>query len=150
MTMVAQVQADEQVSLDGRYYVGAFCQEECRGVGVLDGDLLFMNIHGEGTDRIEFRLLDAQGEVYGAVNTALFQSQTQLGTVQQPYLLFFGSQDVIDEIKPVIASSDKIRAVEYYNLSGQRILNPQSSMFNGVYVRKVIYEDGTVKVSKFQ
>jgi hypothetical protein len=147
MTMVASVQADEQVSLDGRYYVGAFCEDECRGVGVLDGDLLFMNIHGEGTDHLVFRLLDAQGEVYGAVNTAQFQSQTQLGTVQEPYPLMFASQDVIDEIKPVIASSSKIRGVQYYNLSGQRIVGGKS---DGIVIRKVIYEDGSVKVSKFQ
>ena len=153
MTLVADVQADEKVSLDGRYYVGAFCEDECRGVGVLDGDLLFMNIHGEGTDRIVFRLLDAQGEVYGSANAALFQAQTQLGTVQQPYSLFFASQDVIDEIKPVIASSSKIRSVEYYNLSGQRISNSQlstlnSQLKNGVIIRKVTYEDGSVRVFK--
>lgn len=150
MTLVASVQADDQVSLDGRYYVGAFCGDECRGVGVLDNNLLFMNIHGEGADRIEFRLLDTKGEVYGAVNNAKFQLQTQLGTVQQPYLLFFGSQDVIDEIKPVVASNSKIHSVQYFNLAGQQILNPQSSMFNGILIRKVIYEDGTVKSFKFQ
>ena len=109
-----------------------------------------MNIHGEGADCLSFRLLDAQGEVYGSANTALFQSQIQLGTVQQPYLLFFGSQDVIDEIKPVIASPSKIRSVQYYNLQGQRILDVQSSMFNGIIIRKIIYEDGSVKVAKFQ
>lgn len=156
MTLIANVQGEGQVSLDGRYYVGAFCGDECRGVGVLDGDLLFMNIHGEGPERLVFRLLDAQGEVYGAVNTAVFQAQSQLGTVQQPYPLIFASEDVIDEIKPVIASSSKIRAVEYYNLSGQRMSNVQEfkgSMaqgFNGIVLRKVIYEDGSVKVSKFQ
>jgi hypothetical protein len=146
MTLVANVQADEQISLDGRYYVGAFCGDECRGVGVLDGDLLYMNIHGEGADRLMFRLLDVQGEVYGAANSALFQSQTQLGTVQQPYPLYFGSQDVIDEIKPVIASASKIRGVQYFNLSGQRITDGKSS--DGIVIRKVIYEDGSVKVSK--
>lgn len=150
MTLVANVQADGQVSLDGRYYVGAFCGDECRGVGVLDGDLLFMNIHGEKPDRLTFRLLDASGEVYRAVNTTVFHSQTQLGSVQDPFSLVFASQDVIDEIKPVIASSSRIRAVEYYNLSGQRIPNVQCSGFNGIIIQRVIYEDGSVKVSKFQ
>ena len=150
MTLVANVQTDDQISLDGKYYVGAFCGDECRGVGVFDGDFLYMNIHGEGADCLSFRLLDAQGEVYGSANTALFQSQIQLGTVQQPYLLFFGSQDVIDEIKPVIASPSKIRSVQYYNLQGQRILDVQSSMFKGIIIRKIIYEDGSVKVAKFQ
>ena len=150
MTLVASVQADGQVSLDGRYYVGAFCGDECRGVGVLDGDLLFMNIHGEKADPLMFRLLDAQGEVYGAANTAMFRAQTQLGTVQEPFSLLFASQDVIDEIKPIISSSSKIRSVEYYNLQGQRIPNVQCSTFNGIKIRKEIYEDGSVKVTKFQ
>ena len=147
MTLVANVQVDEQVSLDGKYYVGAFCGDECRGVGVLDGDVLYMNIHGEGADRLSFRLLDAQGEVYGSANTALFQAQVQLGTVQQPYPLLFAGQDVIDEIKPIIASSSKVRSVQYYNLSGQQIVGGKS---DGIVIRKVIYEDGSVKVAKFR
>ena len=146
MTLVANVQADEQVSLAGRYYVGAFCGDECRGVGVLDDDLLFMNIHGAGADQLVFRLLDDQGEVYETANKTVFSPQRQLGTIRQPYPLLFGSQDFVDEIKPVIASSSKIRVVQYYNLSGQRIARPES----GICIRKVIYEDGSVKVSKFQ
>lgn len=148
MTLVASVMADERVSLNGRYYVGAFCGDECRGVGILEDDMLFMNIHGDGNDRLTFRLLDAEGEVFEAANTAMFHAQTQLGTIKEPYTLMFASQDVIDEIKPVIASSSKIHAVEYYNLSGQRISNSQ--LKNGIIIRKVIYEDGSVKVSKFQ
>ena len=150
MTLVASVQADDDVSLDGRYYVGAFCGDECRGVGVLDGDLLFMSIHGEGADCLSFRLLDARGESYESTNTAVFQSQTQLGIVQEPYPLYFASQDVIDEIKPAIASESKIRSVQYYNLQGQRISDVQCPLFNGIKIRKIIYEDGSVKVAKFQ
>ena len=146
MTLVAEVQADDEVSLEGRYYVGAFCDEECRGVGVLDDGKLFMNIHGEGADRLVFRLLDAQGETYLADGAVTFRPQVQLGSVQHPYVLFFASQDVIDEIKPTVASAEKIRSVAFYNLSGQRIARPDG----GIVIRKVTYEDGTVKTSKIQ
>ena len=145
MTLVATVDADEGISLDQPYYVGAFCGEECRGVGVLDGDLLYMNIHGEGTtEKIEFRLLDSGGEVYNSVGCYSFQACKQIGSVQRPCPLWFASQDIIDEIKPAIATSDKVRAIQYFNLSGQRIAKPE----NGICIRKVIYEDGSVKVSK--
>ena len=145
MTLVATVDADEGISLDQPYYVGAFCGEECRGVGVLDGDLLYMNIHGEGTtEKIEFRLLDSGGEVYNSVGCYSFQACKQIGSVQRPCPLWFASQDIIDEIKPVIATSDKVRTIQYFNLSGQRIAKPE----NGICIRKVIYEDGSVKVSK--
>ena len=141
---------------------------------------------------------------------SLFQNQTQLGTVQEPYQLLFLSQDVIDEIKPLIATSSKIRSIEYYNLQGQRLatvsvaqdsgsngssanenpatvpvgsptgelstpnsqfstlnsqlstlnsqlstLNSQFSILNSqlknaVLIRRITYEDGTVRVSKFR
>lgn len=144
MTLVARVEADEQVSLDGAYYVGAFCGDSCRGVGVLDGDLLYMNIHGERPDQLSFRLLDSEGEVYGSLERLFFESGKQWGTLKWPYILFFASQDILDEIKPAVAASGKIRSVQYYNLSGQRIAQPES----GICIRKVIYEDGSIKVSK--
>ena len=65
--------------------------------------------------------------------------------------------DAVDEVQPVIASSSssRIRAVEYYNLQGQRLFNSkfkvQNSKFStshGIIIRKEIYEDGSIKVSK--
>ena len=146
MTLVARVEADEQVSLKGTYYVGAFCGDTLRGIGVFDGDLLYMNIHGEGPDQLVFRLLDSEGEVYYSAGYVVFQACKQLGTVQNPYPLWFSSQDIIDAIKPAFVSSDKVRAIQYYNLAGQMV---NSKWLNGkCVIRKVIYEDGSVKTSK--
>ena len=106
-----------------------------------------MNIHGEVTgDNIVFRLLDAEGEVYGSLGYVAFQACKQLGTVQKPYRLWFASQEVIDEIKPAFASSGKVKRTEYYNLAGQMV---NSKWRDGkCVIRKVIYEDGSVKVTK--
>lgn len=146
MTLVARVEADDGVSLEGTYYVGAFCGDTLRGIGVFDGDLLYMNIHGEGPDQLVFRLLDSEGEVYHSAGYVVFQACKQLGTVQKPFRLWFASQDVIDEIKPAIASSAKVKRTEYYNLAGQMV---DSKWRNGkCVIRKVIYEDGSVKVTK--
>ena len=95
-------------------------------------------------DALRFRLFDADGDVYETVSYVLFQSQKQLGTMQKPFLIRFGSQDILDEIKPAIASSATVLATQYFNLSGQRIARPEA----GVCIRKVIYEDGTVQVTK--
>ena len=158
MTIVASVSADEQLSLDEPYYVGAFCGDECRGVGIMDDGLLYMNIHGgapspgqDSEERIVFRLLDAQGEVYGSEGYATFQSGKQLGKLQRPYPLWFASQDVLDEIKPAIASAGKVQAVQYYDLSGRLIANdklPNSKLPQGMIIRKEIYKDGSTKVTK--
>lgn len=151
MTLVATVDADEQVSLEGTYYVGAFYGDECRGVGVLEDGLLYMNIHGEEADQLVFHLLDSNGEVYNSLGNVVFQSCRQLGTVQHPYHLFFASQDILDEIKPAVATSDKVRAIQYFNLSGQRIAQPlplKGAGGSSICIRKVIYEDGSVKTTK--
>ena len=146
MTLVGRVETDEGISLEQPYYVGAFCGDTCRGIGILDGDLLYMNIHGDGEQggQIKFRLLDAYGDVYYTAGYVFFQNCRQLGTVQKPFPLWFATQDVIDEIKPAVASSGKVKAVQYFNLSGQQISNPQSS----IYIKKEIYEDGSVRTSK--
>ena len=78
---------------------------------------------------------------------------------------FFGlpdAQDGIEEITPDeevdIAIAHEIREVQYFNLSGQRIddvqssmFNVQSSMFNGnIIIRKEIYEDGSFSSKKIK
>lgn len=103
-----------------------------------------MNIHAEEGEPLVFRLLDSENEVYNAYGQASFSACTQLGTVQKPYVLWFASQDILDEIKPTIASSSKVRTIQYFNLSGQMISKPEQ----GICIRKVIYEDGSVKTTK--
>ena len=111
----------------------------------MENGLLFMNIHGESeNNRIVFRLLDAQGDVYVSDGYFRFQPCKQSGTIQHPCPLWFASQDIIDEIKPAVASANKVKSVQYFNLNGQLVSQPTQ----GVCIRKVIYEDGSVKVSK--
>ena len=171
MTMVAEVKTDDNQTdnedpltpfrgnngqwstVNGQWYVGAFCGDECRGVGVMipqeDGrELLFMNIHGEVPESLVFRLMDADGEIYEAACPVAFRPQTQLGDVQTPHLLWFGSGSIPDEIRPALATGSKIRTVQYFNLAGQQIHNGQWSMVNGqwnngIVIRKEIYEDGS-------
>ena len=163
MTMVAEVLTDDgQWEMeDGQWTVGAFCGDECRGVGVVipqeDGrELIFMNIHGqqgtEETEPIIFRLLNSEGEVHEAAGSIAFRSQKQLGNMEDPYILWLGSQSIPDEIKSAFASTAKLREVQYFNLAGQRIYLGQRTTDNGqgIVIRKEIYDDGTTKVSKFR
>lgn len=168
MTMVAEVKTDEGQMDNGQYLVGAFCGDECRGVGITipqeDGrELVFMNIHGEapsptlpqGGGSLVFRLMDADGEVYETGGSIDFRPQAQLGDVHAPHLLWIGSGDIPDEIKPAMASSSQIRKIQYFNTAGQQIHNGQSSMGsgqwnNGIIIRKEIYEDGSTRVTKQQ
>lgn len=156
MTMVAIVKADDDSQIiNGQYYVGAFCGDECRGVGVTipqeDGrELLFMNIHGEGDEELTFRLINSEGEVYEASKSAFFQSQKQYGNVKDPHLLWFGNGIIPDEIKPSFATTSPIRSIQYFNLAGQQIYNGRQTTSNGIIIRKEIYENGKTKVFKQQ
>ena len=142
MTMVAQLEADE-LDLSAGYCLGAFCEDECRGIAKLDDGLLYMNIHGEGGEDIQFRLLDAEGNQYAARERASMANLQSLGSPAVPYLLHVGRCDMEDVIRDATASPARVVSVQYYNLSGQRISQPQ-----GVCVQRVILADGTVRVKK--
>jgi hypothetical protein len=43
-----------------------------------------------------------------------------------------------------IAADKAVKSEVYYDLTGRRVVNPE----NGLYIKKVTYEDNTVKVSK--
>ena len=144
MTMVAEVSAEGDICLDGTYYVGAFVDGECRGVGVTEDGKLYMNIHGEKPDRIAFRLLDAEGECYETDKDVVFQSLATLGSHTAPYPLTFYTQDVLDDITPSTASDKEVRSVTYHNMAGQQVQHPSE----GIYIKIVRYADGTTKVSK--
>lgn len=142
MTVTATVYTEGDMDMDGLYYVGAFDdKDECRGVGVLDGETLYMNIHGYAREKLTFRLLDAQGECYTCPESITFQPLGNLGSHANPYLIGFCSQDVIDEIAVLPVKEKAVRSVSYFNLSGQRIARPS----DGIYIRKTVFEDGSTK-----
>ena len=144
MTMVATVEIDEEISPEVPYYIGAFAGDTCRGTGFVQDGLLYMNIHGDENCNLTFRLLTPDGDEYRSVSNATYQSGKQLGTVSKPCQLTFKAQDIVDEIVPKDETPAEIRAVIYYNLSGQRIAKPAS----GLCIRRTIYANGTEKSEK--
>ena len=142
MTMVAKLDAEELNLMPG-YFVGAFCGEECRGVAELVDGLLFMNVHGEGGEDIQFRLLDSEGNQYASRETAEMASMLCLGSTSAPYVLHFGRNDIEDVIRDVMASNGRMVSVQYFSLSGQRINEPK-----GICVQRTLMSDGTMQVKK--
>ncbi len=146
MTIVGEVQADE-ANLDGNYLVGAFVGEECRGVGSVMDNRIYMNIHGEGGEVLSFRLLDASLDSYAARDTLQFSPQHHLGSPATPYVFNFNSHDIEDVIQSPSAPSSRIVATRYYQLNGQPLTSPRSSV-SPIIIRKDYHSDGTVSVSK--
>lgn len=92
MPLIADVYCDGMRVNAGRYYVGAFCGSECRGIGKYVNGLLLMSIYGNGTENIKFLAADAEtGEVYEMAESSAFTADN-LGTFSMPYQLHIGDE----------------------------------------------------------
>ncbi|WP_455587455.1 T9SS type A sorting domain-containing protein [Bacteroides sp.] len=59
MSMIAQLVVDESIAPVGTFTVGAFCGDECRGIGQYVNDHLFITIYGESAEeRISFKAIE--------------------------------------------------------------------------------------------
>ena len=103
---------------------------------------------GSWTDRLEY-LEQGRWQTYGRYpdggNMAAILNQPTIDKSNKWGISdFITYQDFLDELKPAVAVSDKIRAMQYFNLSGQQIPKPCP----GVCIRKVIYDDGKIEAKK--
>ena len=106
---------------------------------------------GSWTDRLEYKK-QGKWQTYGRypdggnmtaiLNQPTIDKRNKIGMVD--YNTIIADEDNIIEIKPDMASDAGIRDIQYFNLSGQRIARPES----GIFIRKIIREDGSVQVSK--
>ena len=97
MGMIADVIAEGGKTLAGVYTIGAFCGDECRGVGEYIGDQLFITIHGNSEDAISFKAIEnATGNEYTIAEVA--HMAESIGTMQSPYLLHIGKTTDINGI----------------------------------------------------
>ncbi len=144
MTVVAEVSAEGDINLDGTYYVGAFVNGECRGIGVTEDGKLYMNIHGDKQESVSFRLLDAEGECYETDKETTFQALATLGNYTTPYPLTFYTKDILDDITPLPTYAKQVKEVLYHNMAGQEVQNPT----DGIYIKIVRYADGSTNVRK--
>lgn len=88
MCVVADVFEDGHKVEAGTYAVGAFCGEECRGIGQYVDGKLMISVYGEGGETITFKA--AQDEVvYGIKETAVYGTDL-LGNLRSPYMLTVG------------------------------------------------------------
>ena len=138
--VIAAVEVDGQQATVHNYTVAAFSGEECRAIAQEVNGLLYMNIHGVGNETIDFRLIDAEGVVHEIDQTLLMTPETVTGNRQSPYLLTMNGNGV----HTPTSVGGKPVATYYYNTSGQSISHPTT----GIYLQKVIYDNGHVAIKK--
>lgn len=106
MTMIAELYKDNEKVLEGVYTVGAFINNECRGIGRYVDGLLYLTIHGTlaNNENVTFKAYENASDKELAVSETLTFDGMQTGTISKPYHL-----DVIpDGIKNVSVSSFNI------------------------------------------
>lgn len=100
-TLIGSLYANGTQTLEGTYTVGAFCGNECRGIGKYVDGKLFLTIHGTiaNNERISFRAYEnATGSEYKVSESIDFNGQ-QEGTFITPYRLNVNNESTgIDEV----------------------------------------------------
>ena len=88
-TIIAKLYMTDEPAEQGRYTVGAFSGDECRGIGTIVGEKLFITVHGtvKENETITFRAYDeTSGETLTVSETIVFQGQS-LGNLDSPLQL---------------------------------------------------------------
>lgn len=154
-TMIVRLLANGEQTLGGAFTVGAFCGNECRGIGKYVDDMLFLTVHGSLSDasKISFKVYEnATGQEFGVVETVQFDGEQQ-GTYKNPFVMHVNIPMGID------ASSDMsysiyprpLRSRMYVNGDVSKIKTIQILSSNGVVnIRQDGYNDDGVDVSSLQ
>ncbi|MCM1312525.1 MAG: T9SS type A sorting domain-containing protein [Bacteroides sp.] len=87
MNITADVYTGEEKTSPDVYRIGAFNEDECRGVGEYVQGTLYLTVYGEGGEQITFKALDCRtGDIWNVEESELFVSDA-LGSPKKPYLL---------------------------------------------------------------
>ena len=132
--MVAELYADNYKVIEGVYSVGAFVDDECRGIGSYIDGLLYITIHGAIGDRetISFKAFDNVTDNELPVMESIVLDGMQTGTVKRPYSLHISTTTDIDNVSTSFnIYPNPVRDVMYINGDTSRILDLKILSLNG-------------------
>lgn len=86
-TLIAKPMNMDADIMEGTFAVGAFCNDECRGIGEYIDGLLYITIHGKDGDHIKFRANEIATGKDCSVTQEFGFDENPLGTVLYPYIL---------------------------------------------------------------
>lgn len=134
MAITANVVEDNGIPADeSDFAIGAFCGDECRGIGTGIDGLSMISVFGEPGDMINFRVLSAAtGEEVELIQTIVFEEKP-VGTLAEPYTIDMTATSALDEITDdgiritvenglisVGGNTDSVKRVEVYDVAGVR------------------------------
>ena len=149
-TLIGKLHLGEIPINEERYVLGAFCGEECRGIGKYVDDLVFITIHGNAKDRdkIIFRVYDtASTEVYPVAETITSQGQCE-GSYSIPFALHFNGVNTIKSVEErfsiypyplknllyIEGNVQDIKTVRVFAANGSKMVESRGYSLNGIDV----------------
>lgn len=90
MPLIAYVYDNKERADMTHLVVGAFCGDECRGVGECVDGRVFMSIYGNVDDQITFKIADSSSSVIRTIEESESFGPKLLGTYSSPYSLNLG------------------------------------------------------------
>ena len=152
---------------EGEYVIGAFCGDECRGIGVAVDKLTMISVFGNPGDLISFRVISNEtGDEY-ILNRTITFSEDPAGSLKEPFALtidsssvesvYGGEYNVSVENGSLVIRGDTsaIDRVEIYDMGGMKehsLSAPNGSSINvnslssGIHV--IVIYSGTHRTSK--
>lgn len=99
MTIVAELYSQDDVrQMDGAYAVGAFCGNECRGIGQYKNGLLYITVHGNYNNNIQFKAIENATGTDTQIKESLTFTDAPIGTISNPYHLTLNNSSGINNV----------------------------------------------------
>lgn len=89
MTLIAEIRNDGEIIQNDNYMIGAFVEDECRGIGQYIDDRIFITIYGDikSSERICFRAYEYATKKEFAILENCYFNNSMLGTLSSPFAL---------------------------------------------------------------
>jgi len=125
MSVTARLFVNGEETEEGHYSIGAFCGDECRGVGQYINGIIFLSVYGENIEELHFVAANEMGETFTTTETVTFTADV-LGSAKSPYIINTGNTTGISAL-----NSKSVADGNIYNLAGQRV----NEKYQGVIIK---------------
>ncbi len=167
MTVIADLIVDGSKPYQGAFSVGAFCGNTCRGIGSYVDGKIFISIHGNEGDRIEFKVLENATNTEATARQTVTFSDTHSGSMAAPFNINVDMGSGVDDTKAcdiviypnpvrdvmyIQGDTSEITEVKIISLNGEVLITSDSIQFgvnvstlsDGVYLAAFKLPSGTI------
>ena len=150
MTLIANVFAGGTLAPEGLYTIGAFVNDECRGIGQYVEGKLFMTIHGDlaANSTVGFKAFDNATSEELRVAERFDFANVMKGSMAAPYSLHVDGSDSVESLQAsfniypnpvrnkmyINGNTDDITAITIVSNAGTQVLRIKDYPVNGVDV----------------